>query len=77
MSAEIPIKPLYTLKEAARLLGVTHDVMRRWVEAGHLECEWFNGRRYVSLASLKARPRLWDSITLCQLARANGSRRHE
>lgn len=73
MSAD-PVKPLYTLAEVASLLGVSREVVRRWVERGDLEAEWIGGRRYVPLSSLKARGRVWDSV-LMSAAIQGGARR--
>ncbi len=35
----------YRIAEAAELLGVSDDTLRRWVEAGRLRAEQLEGRR--------------------------------
>ncbi|MGH3520947.1 MAG: TOBE domain-containing protein [Haloechinothrix sp.] len=47
--------PQYRLSEAARLLGVSDDTVRRWVQAGHLQtASDASGRRVVDGAELAA-----------------------
>jgi molybdopterin-binding protein len=49
--------PTYRIREAAELLGVSDDTVRRWVESGRLEP-----------AEGDARPRSIDGITLARFA---------
>jgi molybdopterin-binding protein len=45
--------PHYRLSEAARLLGVSDDTIRRWVDAGHLDAGLdASGRKVVDGAAL-------------------------
>ncbi|MDQ1750311.1 MAG: hypothetical protein QOE71_1367 [Pseudonocardiales bacterium] len=39
--------PSYRIREAAELLGVSDDTMRRWADAGRIGTEQHNGRRTV------------------------------
>jgi molybdopterin-binding protein len=39
--------PAYRIKQAAELMGVSTDTMRRWAEAGRVRTDVRDGRRYV------------------------------
>lgn len=65
------LKALYTIAEVAALLGVSRHVVRHWVEAGYLEVERIGRKRYVPLAAIRARARVWDSAVLIEAMRGN------
>lgn len=46
--------PAYRIVEAATLLGVSDDTMRRWVEAGRVEHDTEDGRTVIPGAALAA-----------------------
>lgn len=69
------VKALYSLTEVARMLGVTRDVVRRWVEQGDLPSVTMRkgGKRWVPLSALRARAQVWESAVMAE--RLNSNRR--
>jgi len=46
--------PTYRIRDAAELLGVSDDTVRRWVEAGRLQARADGGRQVIDGAELAA-----------------------
>jgi len=46
--------PTYRIRDAAELLGVSDDTLRRWVEAGRLHARLDDGRQVIDGAELAA-----------------------
>jgi excisionase family DNA binding protein len=65
------IKALYSIPEAARLLGRPRRTVFRWAERGLLTTVEVAGDRFVPLAALQVNGLVWDSVKLAaRLAKA-------
>ena len=61
------LKALYTITEAAELLGLTRHVVKGWVKRGVLATivlDGEGGTRWIPLASISARALVWESVLL-------------
>ncbi len=58
------IKALYSIREVADMLGMSLEKVRNMIDEGHLDTEKIGGWHYIPLATLQARPAVWESIML-------------
>jgi len=58
------MRPLYSVSQVAKMIGVTPAAIRRMIRCGHLESVRIGKKFYVTLAGLQASITLWESIKL-------------